>query len=315
LSDFAPGNQWHTRSLTLKFAVGDFVYARRDIPLLMREAAALAWPAVSDPPLPADAPAAAAGGCMIRSLPVTGAQPVISRCGAHIRYIPQQYRRHFADLTLGWEAYRAGFSSKSRATLERKVRRYTQSCGGELKWQVCRSAAEAASFFTHARSVSRASYQERLLDVGLPEGEDYRRHLETLAAANRFRGYLLFDREKPVSYLLLTGWDGVLRYEYLGYLPDYAGLSAGTVLHWLALEDLLKEQQFHTLDFTEGESEQKRLFGTRHVECVNAIYLPWTWRNRLLVQAHHGSERASKWLGHWLDRLGVKARLRQLLRR
>jgi hypothetical protein len=74
----------------------------------------------------------------------------------------------------------------------------------------------------------------------------------TLAAGGQVRAYLLFDGERPYLYCPVQG--DVVIYRYLGYDPDYARMSVGTVLQWLALEELFREARFRMFDFTEGES-------------------------------------------------------------
>ncbi|QJQ07721.1 GNAT family N-acetyltransferase [Undibacterium piscinae] len=43
--------------------------------------------------------------------------------------------------------------------------------------------------------------------------------------------------------------DDALIYAYLGYDPDYLKLSVGTVLQWLALQDMFAETRFKIFDF------------------------------------------------------------------
>ena len=89
--------------------------------------------------------------------------------------------------------------------------------------------------------MAKKTYQEKLLDAGIPESERFVREMESLAAQDQVRAYILFDRERPVSYLYCPVEDGTLIYAYLGYDPDYMKLSVGTVLQWLAVEQLFGE--------------------------------------------------------------------------
>ena len=198
-------------------------------------------------------------GFMIRALPITGALPTLSKKGEYLCYVPLQYEHCHIDLTLTFDSYQKKFSSKTRSTINRKVKKYAEYSGGSISWKVYKEPGQIRDFFRRARTVSKLSYQERLLDAGLPESEEFIRQAESRAAEDRLRAYVLFDREWPASYLYCPIENDVLIYAYLGYDPEYIKLSVGTVLQWLALQALFEEGCFNAFDFTEGQSEHKRL--------------------------------------------------------
>ncbi len=68
-------------------------------------------------------------------------------------------------------------------------------------WKVYKAPGEMPEFFRLARAVSKITYQEKLLDAGLPDSEEFRHEMERLAQQGRVRGFILFYQNKPVSYL------------------------------------------------------------------------------------------------------------------
>ena len=127
--------------------------------------------------------------------------------------------------------------------------------------------------------------------------------------------FLLFAQDKPVSYLYCPVEQGVLEYAYLGYVPELSRLSPGTVLQWLAMEQLFAEQRFLAFDFTEGDSEHKRFFSTHQVPCSLHLVLKANAKHRTLVTLHHAAEEGSQYLAGALDRLGLKQRVKRWIRR
>jgi CelD/BcsL family acetyltransferase involved in cellulose biosynthesis len=253
-------------------------------------------------------------GFMIRGLPVIGDLPAISQSEHYLFYVSSQYCHCYIDLEIGFEEYKKKFSAKTRSTINRKIRKYQDHCGGTILWKIYQSPAEIREFFQLARAVSKLTYQERLLNAGLPDNEEFIREAESLAAEQRLRAYILFDGDKPVSYLYCPVHDEVLIYAYLGYDPAYMQLSVGTVLQWLALEALFAEQRFRYFDFTEGQSDHKRLFATHQQQCVNVLILQKRLKNYLTVYSHRSLEIFSRWLGYILARFGLKAKIKRLLR-
>jgi CelD/BcsL family acetyltransferase involved in cellulose biosynthesis len=307
-------SQWECCEVPIKFQISDRTLFAPVLRLQTRAAAFYEDPATAELVPPRESLQAGAEGFLIRSLPITAAQPSLRRERDYFCYVPSQYRRYFIDLRQSFDDYKRQFSSKTRSTLQRKVRKYAEHSGGEVLWKVYTAPSDVPEFFRLAREVSAKTYQERLLDAGLPESPEFLEAAQALAAEDRLRAFILFDRERPVSYLFCPVERGVLTYQYLGYDPEYMKLSVGTVLQWLALEHLFAENRFRLFDFTEGESEHKKLFSTGSVHCANVFFLRANLRNSILLRGQLAIDALSGSIGTGLDRLGLKARIRKLLR-
>lgn len=306
---------WQFRPVPFKFQLSDLTLF--SISMLMQtrseqfsdEIRALECPAV-----PVERLNQTSQGFMIRALPVTGELPALLATDGFLRYVPLQYRHCYIDLRTSFDDYQSKFSSKTRATINRKIRKYSEHCGGRIDWKTYGAPAEMRDFFRHARSVSKKTYQEKLLDAGIPDSEEFVREMEHLAAEGRVRAYVLFDGDRPVSYLYCPVHDGALIYAYLGYDPEYMTLSVGTVLQWFAVRQMFEESLFRYFDFTEGQSDHKRLFATHEMQCANVMFVRRTLRNVLLVRSHRRMGQFSKWLGDSLQRHGIKHWIKRRLR-
>lgn len=251
---------------------------------------------------------------LMRCLPLPGEQPVISSQDGFMYYIPSQFHRFYIDLRQSFDEYAAKFSSKTRSTIRRKIRKFDKHCDGAMRWESYATPEEMDDFFKYARAVSSRSYQEQLLDAGLPDGAEFRESMMDLAGQDRVRGYVLFDGERPVAYMYCPITDDVLLYLYLGYDADYVKWSVGTILHWLAFEDIFREGRFRFFDFTEGQSEHKRMYSTGGLLCGNVYVFPKSPRAWLTVHSHRLTDAFSTWLGNALDRWGLKPKVRKLIR-
>ncbi|MEP6879330.1 MAG: GNAT family N-acetyltransferase [Nitrosospira sp.] len=213
-----------------------------------------------------------------------------------------------------FEQYKSKFSSKTRSTLNRKVKKYAEHCGGNISWKIYKSAGEMPEFFRFARAVSERTYQEKLLDAGLPDSEEFLDEMEQLAQQGHVRGFILFHQNKPVSYLYCPISNGVLIYAFLGYDPGYMNYSVGTVLQWLALEHLFEERLFRFFDFTEGQSEHKKLFATHSVQCANVFFLRNNLRNKVLLLSQRVVNDFSRLAGDTLNQFGLKSKVKKMMR-
>jgi len=307
--------KWQYRQVSIEFQLSDKTLFAPKIWLQTREVGLIEETApVAEPTLPTDPLEPGSQGYLIRSLPVTARQPTLRIAQGYLCYVPSQYQRYYIDLRQTFADYKQMFSSKTRSTINRKVNKYAKHCGGDICWKVYKTVDDMPEFFRLARIVSAKTYQEKLLDAGLPDSDQFLRGMEASAVAGRVRAFILFDRVKPVSYLYCPVYNGVLIYQYLGYDPEYMTWSVGTILQWLALERLFEEGCFRIFDFTEGQSDQKRLFATHSVQCANVFFLRSNLRNAILVQSHRVVNSLSKGIGDTLDRLGLKAKIKKLIR-
>ena len=257
-------------------------------------------------------------GSMLRSVPVVDAQAGIRKLELRgerlLGYVLQCFPRYYIDLTQSFHDYKSKFSGKTRATMQRKLNRFAEVCGGQIRWECLSRPEEFERFWRLARQVSVMTYQERLLDAGLPDDPTYKSEALRLAEAGNVRAFLLFHGERPVSYLYCPIDHGIVQYAYVGYDPEYLRLSVGTVLQWLALESLFAERRFRFFDFTEGASDHKRLFATGHLQCANIALLKPNWANFLLAHGHLCFVRVVEALGTWLERHDLKTRVRRWVR-
>jgi hypothetical protein len=276
---------------------------------------------ITDPPMmPLPQLIDGADGILVRSMPLAAPLPTISTLCIDdrplLRYVMQRFPRYFIEMTgQSFDGYKAKFSAKTRSTLSRKLKRFTEHCGGKLEWAGYRTPESLDRFWRDARELSKKTYQEKLLDAGLPDTPEYLEQAKKLAAQDAFRAFLLFDRGRAVSYLVCPIRDGVVEYGYLGYDPEYRGFSVGTLLQWVALESLFAERRYRFFDFTEGESEHKRLFSTGHLDCANVVMLRISVANRVLAASHEAFTRLAEGVGRWLERHQMKSRLRSWIRR
>jgi CelD/BcsL family acetyltransferase involved in cellulose biosynthesis len=299
-------------SVALPFRVGTrtlWQVRRRLVRVQLTLERALAGSLPALPPL-----APEADGYFIHSLPAAALEPLARGEPGFACFVRQRYRRFYVALDRGFEAYVAGFSSSSRSTLRRKSRRLAERCGGTLDVRHYTSPAEVDEFHRHARAVSALTYQERLLDDGLPEGEEALATMRDLAARGSLRGWILFIDGRPASYLYAPAEGGTLVYAHLGYDPDHAALSPGIVLQFEALRQLMEEGRFALFDFTEGEGQHKRQFATGSVECVDLLLLRPTFSNRLAGHALSAFDRAVALAKSAVVRLGLEGLVRSLRR-
>jgi hypothetical protein len=307
---------WNCQQVPIRIQLGDKTLFSPQLWLQVREAGLDdESPAISELIPPTDTLQSNSQGFLIRSLRITGAQPILRRRNGYLCYVSSQYPRYYIDMRQSFAEYKSKFSAKTRSTINRKIRKYADHCGGEIRWKVYTAVEDVPEFFKLARAVSVMTYQEKLLDAGLPESGKFVLEMEQLARQQRLRGFILFHDARPVSYLYCPVTPaGVVIYAFLGYDPSYMNFSVGTVLQWLALEYLFEENSFRFFDFTEGQSAHKKLFATHNVQCANVFFLRGSLRNKVLLHGQRATDYFSRLIGDKLDQLGLKSKVKKMIR-
>jgi hypothetical protein len=304
--------QWQQKTVALKACIGDWEAVIMPLDLMVCEGDFTRPPAEIDiaglPP-----PAKGCQGYLIRSCPVGGQRWRLRRWAGHLLYAPRRYQRRWVALDGDFAGYMAALSAKTRATLRRKLRKFEADAGAR-DFRVYRTPDEMTAFHALARAISARSYQERLLDSGLPATPGFLEEMRDLAARDQVRGYLLFHRETPVAYTYAPVHDGAVIYDHTGFDPACKSLSPGTVLQLLVLESLFAEGRFRLFDFTEGEGDHKALFGTHSRACMDLYILRYGLGAFGPVLVQTAIERSSELLARGLEQLGVKRQLKRWMR-
>lgn len=255
-------------------------------------------------------------GWMLRSLPARRLPVLRTRMMDWLVAIRQDYPRHYIAMQHGsFDDWWQGFSSKTRSTLSRKARRLAEHFEGAFTVRSYRTPTEVAEFMAVAGDLSRRTYQARLMQAGLPTGQADIAQAVAAAAADNVRAFLLFAGGQAIAYLYLPVEHDVLIYAYLGYDPDFAELSPGTVLHVEAMRALYGENRFRAFDFTEGDGAHKAQFGRGTVACADVFVLRPTLRNRAMLAMMLGIDGAASHGKAMLDRIGLRAKVKALIRR
>lgn len=307
--------KWSKRNIKLRFNLGDLVIFKKQLHFIVNDThfteltTNLAQEEISFNQLSSQVQ-----GILIRSHPIEKELPRLIFSNKLIRYIPWQYNRYFIRFNGKFSDYLQKFSSKSRWSLKRKIRKFKEFSGGKLIFREYRSVEEIRNFYTLAREISKKTYQEKLYGKGLPKTKKFQANIQAKAQEGTIIAYLLFVENKPVAYLCLPIKRNVVFCEYMGYNPDYSFRSPGNVILFLALQRLFEEKKYDIFDFTEGYADFKSFFATESQLCADVYYFRFTLSNFSLILLHSGFYYLSQILGKLSNTLKIKERIKKIIR-
>lgn len=238
----------------------------------------------------------------------------IGKYDKFLRYIPQTDVLYYVSINGTFEQYIRKFSTKSRQNLTRSVRKFLEGNSGTNRIEVFSTPEEISRFHTEASEISRKTYQTRLLGSGLPETEAFLQAMRTLALEGRARGYLLRAGEQAIAFAWCRQENSSLIYDIVGYLPEFANLSPGTVLLYLMLQDIFQSGAYEILDFGPGEAQYKSMFSTDRQEFIDTYFFRPSFKRMALIQTHYSLSKLSSGIGNQLEKIGLKKKLKSLIR-
>jgi CelD/BcsL family acetyltransferase involved in cellulose biosynthesis len=252
---------------------------------------------------------------LISSLPIKTPPPrLVSRHGV-LRYTPRIYHRYMADLTRSTDGIFEHMSSKSRYNIRRTVKKFGEAHGSPIDMREYRSPEQVSEYLENAWRVSTTTYQERLLDSGLPRDDGFVQRTRNFAERGHWRGYLLFAQEQAIAFVYCYMHEGIMRYAYIGFDPAHSKLSPGIVLQVLMLERMCAERCSPWLDYTQGNGLHKELFSTHDWLCADVWLMHPTLYNRGLLGVHTVIDQVGTSIGSLLNRWGIKSWVRRRMRR
>jgi GNAT acetyltransferase-like protein len=233
-----------------------------------------------------------------------------------VRYIPKKQVEHFLiSMPASFDEYMGKFASKTRNTLARRIRKLEKAVDGKLRLERITAEDQVDAFVDNAVAISKKTYQWHLLGLGLREPGRLKAELKFLARRGWARCYLLWCEKTPTAFMLCRQDHATCYYIDVGFDPDWTQYSAGTVLQLLVLQDLFAFNKPRVFDFGPGAGEHKRFFSnTSYTEADLYLLQPRPYP-LFACAVNRTTSRASSLMVGFLDRIGLKKRIKKLIRR
>jgi hypothetical protein len=231
-----------------------------------------------------------------------------------LAYQPEPAKPHLLLRFAGtFQDYMGKFSAKHRKNINREIKRLKTGDLGQFQFVRYELPEEVPTFLEQAVKLSQKTYQWILLHRGLDDPNLLRHRLPLLAKHGWFRSYLLFCGGKACAFLLGYQCHGRFLFFEIGYDPAMASYSVGTVMQFLAVEDLFNYNRPEVMDLGTFDRYKEVLSTERHFR--SSVFLfPRTVRSRCMRASHHGLLAVNRALSALLDRCNLKTKLRKGMR-
>ena len=210
------------------------------------------------------------GQLFLRSVPERLVPGILQQGNSAVVYPFYHYDRCWVATEGDFDVYLASFSKTSRKGLRRRTKQLASASGGALDIRHFSTGDVMAAYHADARMISAKTFQERLMDDGLPDSDDFRREMIRKAKSDQCYGSILYLDGQPISYLYCerqgSGWIAV----YGGFDPAHARLSPGTVHLLSVLESAFGDPGCDLFDFGPAIATTSRFL--RPIKCRHRTF-------------------------------------------
>jgi CelD/BcsL family acetyltransferase involved in cellulose biosynthesis len=207
------------------------------------------------------------------------------------------------------EQYWSKFSSKTRSTFRRKLKKF-----GQTRLDRITNIEQVPAFLEAAHRISVQTWQSRQLGLRVRNDDAERAQLTTLARLGLLRCYLWHVDGEPVAFTIGNQGHGCFHYEEVGYLTAHARNSPGQMMLLQMIDDLILHDRPEWFDFGGGDADYKQLFATHESRSGTVWLFPPTLCNRLTVAYLRGCHGLRRALRRGIGELGLASRFRQRVR-
>lgn len=222
------------------------------------------------------------------------------------------YQRRTIRLPEDLEKYISGLGYSTRYEVRRAIRKLNKQA--TVAYRVYTRPEDVAELVRLLHSISVKTYQHQLLNLGISEDEETYRNLSFAAEKGWLRSLILFCDDKPVAFEHGFFYHNVYYLTHMGYDPDWSKSSVGTIAHIYTVEHLIQRGAIQ-FDFLYGDNgSKKRLSNESHQE-QNFYLVPRVFPLSTIAYALRLFNTTTGRVGQFLEKYGIKSKLRRFLRR
>jgi len=129
------------------------------------------------------------------------------------------------------------------------------------------------------------------------------------------RSFILECNDTPIAFVIGTQFQGFFDYEETGYDPAHTRYSPGSVLTYLLIEQLFKENKPNIVYFGYGENVYKKVFGNYSYTAYNIFSCPKSSKLNYLIQTQKIFNKIYSLIRSLLVKLNLDVRIRKLLKK
>jgi hypothetical protein len=207
--------------------------------------------------------------------------------------------------------YLKAMKRKVRYNIKRNVKQFSEAFEGNIELKVYEHENNVDELLEKVNIIFKKSWQSNVMGYYQRDSEAQIESKKLQARNNWLKSYVLECNNTPVAFVMGTQLNGYYDYEETGFDPEYASFSPGSVMTYLLIEELFKENKPEILNFGFGENVYKKIFGNHSFTAFNIVSCPKSSKANLLLSIQNYLNKTYS----LISRLLVKSKLDKHIRK
>jgi hypothetical protein len=149
---------------------------------------------------------------------------------------------------------------QGKNTFRKKIRRLEKDYPGEVQVKSFRKQDQVMRLCIDAEKIAHRTYH-RGLGVGFIHDAEHERQMFLAAKRGWLRGYILYVKDQPCAFWILTAYKRKYLSDYTGFDAELSKYSPGMILFSKIIEELCQDPDLVEIDFGSGDGLYKQWFG------------------------------------------------------
>ncbi|MET0029224.1 MAG: GNAT family N-acetyltransferase [Candidatus Thiodiazotropha sp.] len=212
-------------------------------------------------------------------------------------YMPDTERTfHYVDSIKTHQEYIDGFKSKQRISFKRKIKKINEAFPGKVEIHRIDYADDLDYLTLSAKQIVQNSWKMHSFRQPIPESINNQQFLRQVTENGFLRSHVLSLDGVPCAFTVGFLCNGIYHCADTAYDINYAKYSPGTVLLYLAIEDIINSDQAKVIHFGITDAQYKRELCNCHTRDVSLMIMRPTFTNKVRISLHRTYRDSRAWL-------------------
>lgn len=211
--------------------------------------------------------------------------------------------------------YLKAMKRKVRYNIKRNVKQFSEAFEGNIQLKVYEHENNVEELLEKVNVIFKKSWQSNVMGYYQRNSKAQIESKKHQARNNWLKSYILECNDIPVAFVIGSQLNGYYDYEETGYDPEYASFSPGSVMTYLLIDELFKENKPEILNFGYGENVYKKIFGNHSFTAFNIVSCPKSSKANLLLSIQNYLNKTYSLISHLLVKSKLDKHIRKIMKK
>jgi len=213
------------------------------------------------------------------------------------------------------DTYLSSMKRKVRYNIKRTVKQFVEVFNNEITLKEYTQTEDVETLLNHVDVLFSKSWQGNTLGYHKRNSLKAIEHKKNIAKNGWLRCFILECNNKPIAFVIGSQFNGTFEYEETGYDPEYSSHSPGSVMTYMLIEQLFKQNIPTNINFGYGENVYKKVFGNHSYPAFNIVACHKSSKFNYLLKAQEQLNNLYSLISRLLKKYKIDSYIRKRLKK